>query len=230
MYETVLIVDDEERIRNLIEAYLKKEGYTVICASDGIEALELFNKNKIDIIVLDVMMPGMDGWTVCKEIRKTSNVPIIMLTAKSEEDDEILGFELGADNYVTKPFSPRVLIAKIRSLLKKADLFIKNDSEENSYDGLVIDELSHSVTIDGNDIYLSPKEFELLLYFTLNKGIVISREKLLDNVWGMDYYGDLRTVDTHVKRLREKLGDRAYLIATVRGSGYKFDTKNENKK
>lgn len=230
MYETVLIVDDEERIRKLIAAYLKKEEYTVIEASDGIEALKLFNQNKIDIIVLDVMMPAMDGWTVCRKIRKTSNVPIIMLTAKSEEDDEILGFELGADNYVTKPFSPRVLTAKIKSLLKKADLLIKNDSEENNYDGLKIDELSHNVTLDGKDVYLSPKEFELLLYFTLNKGIVVSREKLLDNVWGMDYYGDLRTVDTHVKRLREKLGDRAYLIGTVRGSGYKFDAKNENKK
>lgn len=179
MYETVLIADDEERIRKLIEAYLKKEGYNVICASNGAEALELFNKNKIDIIVLDIMMPVMDGWTVCKKIRKTSNIPIIMLTAKSEEDDEILGFELGADNYVTKPFSPRVLTAKIKSLLKKADLFAKNNSEENNYDGLVIDKLSHNVTIDGNDIYLSPKEFELLLYFTLNKGIVISRE----NCW-----------------------------------------------
>lgn len=228
MNETVLIVDDEERMRKLIEAYMNKEGYKVLEAKNGIEALKVFSENKIDVIILDVMMPLMDGWTVCREIRKNSNVPIIMLTAKGEEDDELLGFNVGADNYIKKPFSPRVLVAKVKTILKRANPLNSNDDVSN-FDGLIIDKLSHSVTLDGKEIYLSPKEYDLLLYFTLNNGIVSSREKLLDNVWSIDYFGDLRTVDTHVKRLREKLGDKSYLITTIRGSGYKFDGKNKNK-
>lgn len=225
MEESILIVEDEERMRKLIDAYLKKEGYKTLQAKDGVEAVRNFDSNKVTLIILDIMMPLMDGFSVCKYIRKNSNVPIIILTAKSEEDDKLLGYELGADDYVTKPFSPKVLVAKVKALLKR--YYPDDDSNETNikFDGVIINELSHEVTIDNNEIYLSPKEYDLLLYFVKNKGIVLSRNKILDVVWGMDYYGDLRTVDTHIKRLREKLMDKAYLIATVRGSGYKLEVK-----
>lgn len=221
MDKTILMVDDEERMRLLMEAYLKKEGLKVVLAENGQEALTKFKKNSIHLVVLDIMMPLMDGWTVCRELRKISNVPIIMLTARAEDEDQLLGFRLGIDSYVTKPVSPNILVAKVKALLRRT----YSDEDYDSCDGIYVDEKAHEVKIDGNDVYLSPKEFELLCYIMKNKNIVLSREKILDSVWGLDYYGDLRTVDTHVKRLREKLGERAYLISTVRGVGYKFGAK-----
>ncbi|NMM64853.1 response regulator transcription factor [Clostridium sp. P21] len=223
MSKTILIVDDEERMRFLIGAYLKKEGFTVFEAENGKDALKVFKENTIELVVLDIMMPIMDGWETCKEIRKISQVPVIMLTAKAEDEDQLLGFELGTDNYVTKPFSPKILTAKIKALLKRT--YPDGNNDDNFFDGLYINEKSHEFKIYDKDIYLSPKEFELLIYFIKNKGIVLSREQILDSVWGTDYYGELRTVDTHIKRLREKLGEKAYLISTVRGTGYKFETK-----
>lgn len=223
MNKTILIVDDEERMRFLIDAYLKKEGFNVIQAENGKDALKIFKENIVELVVLDIMMPVMDGWTTCKEIRKISQVPVIMLTAKAEDEDQILGFELGTDNYVTKPFSPKLLVAKVKALLKRA--YPDESNQDNFFDGLYINEKAHETKVNDEDIYLSPKEFELLSYFVKNKGMVLSREQILDSVWGMDYYGDLRTVDTHIKRLREKLGEKAYLISTVRGTGYKFETK-----
>lgn len=225
MIETILIVEDEERMRKLIEAYLKKEGYNTLSVSNGMEAVTAFNNSGANLIILDIMMPFMDGFDVCKYLRKSSNVPIVMLTAKAEEEDKLLGYELGADDYVTKPFSPKILVAKVKALLKRY-YPEENVSDKNiNLDGLIIDELRHEVSIDGKEIYLSPKEYELLLFFVKNKGILLSRNKLLDGIWGVDYYGDLRTVDTHIKRLREKLLDKAYLITTVRGSGYKLEVK-----
>jgi two-component system response regulator ResD len=227
MNETILIVDDEERIRNLLAIYLKKEQYNILQAENGYEAISIFNKNIVDLIILDVMMPIMDGWDVCKEIRKTSNIPIIMLTAKSQEDDELLGFELGTDHYITKPFVPKLLVAKVKAIIRRTSSTEVSLDSKNSLDGLIVDNLSHTVTVDNNEINLSPKEFELLNYFILNKRIVLSREKILDALWGIDYFGDSRTVDTVIKRLREKLGEKSYLITTIRGTGYKFEVKNE---
>ncbi|AYD40514.1 DNA-binding response regulator [Clostridium fermenticellae] len=226
MHETIMVVDDEERMRNLIKIYLKKEGFNIIEADNGKTALELIKKNSIHLLILDVMMPIMDGWDSCKEIRKFSNVPIIMLTAKAEDEDQLLGFELGIDDYITKPFSPKILVAKVNALIRRIYSDKSNDDyTNNSYDGLYINEEYHEVKINGEDIYLSPKEFELLSYFIKNKDIVLSREKILNTIWGIDYEGDSRTVDTHIKRLREKLSEKAYLITTVRGAGYKFTLK-----
>jgi two-component system response regulator ResD len=227
MMETILIVDDEERIRNLVALYLRKEQYNILQAENGSEAISIFKNNKVDLIILDVMMPIMDGWDVCKEIRKTSDIPVIMLTAKSEEDDELLGFELGTDHYITKPFVPKLLVAKVKAIIRRTYISEASVKDGNNFDGVVVDNLSHEVTVDNNEISLSPKEFELLNYFILNKRIVLSREKILDALWGIDYFGDLRTVDTVIKRLREKLGEKSYLIATIRGAGYKFEVKNE---
>jgi DNA-binding response OmpR family regulator len=229
MNKTVLLVEDEVRMRILLSDYFKREGYTLLEASDGLEALKIFKDNAIDIIILDIMMPFMDGWDVCKNIRKTSQVPIILLTAKSEEDDKLLGYELGADDYVTKPFSPKVLIAKVKALLKRSEPQTEPNGSLVEYQGLAINELSHDVKIDGNSIILTPTEYDLLLFLIKNKGIALSRDKILDSVWGIDYYGDSRTVDTNIKRLREKLGDKAEMITTIRGSGYKFEVKNEKK-
>lgn len=226
MKEKILIVDDEERMRMLIGAYLKKEGYEVLEAENGFEALNLFKRENIQLVVLDVMMPVMDGWTTCTELRRFSNVPIIFLTAKGEDEDKLLAYELGTDQYITKPFDMRVLMAQIKSLLKRVYGSDIQQRKIINFEGIHIDELSHTVTVDGNEISLSPKEYELLLYFTANNCIVLTREKILDYIWGMDYYGDYRTVDSHVKRLREKLGDRAYLISTIRGVGYKFEAQN----
>lgn len=225
--ETVLIVDDEERMRKLIAAYLKKEHFNILEAENGREALNMFKNNKIHLVILDIMMPVMDGWTVCKELRKLSNVPIILLTAKAEDEDKLLGFELGTDHYVTKPFNPRLLIAKAKSLVKRTYYSEIKVKKELFFDGIHIDDLSHSVTLDGVPIYLSPKEYDILLYFSANQSIVLSREKILDSIWGVDFDGDLRTVDSHIKRLREKLGEKAYLISTIRGTGYKFEVKDE---
>jgi DNA-binding response OmpR family regulator len=223
--ETILLVEDEERIRKLIKAYLLKEGYYCIEAENGVEALKKFKEFSVDLIVLDIMMPYMDGWTVCTTIRKESEVPIVILTAKAEEDDKLLGYELGADDYATKPFSPKVLVAKIKALLKRAIINEINIGEIIRYDKLEINNLSHEVSVDGEIINLSPKEYDLLIFFTKNEGIVLSRDTILDKVWGFNYFGGLRTVDTNVKRLREKLGSMSEHIVTVRGTGYRFEVK-----
>ena len=227
MKEKILVVDDEERMRKLIRAYLIKEGYEVFEAENGAQALSVFKVQKIHLIILDIMMPVMDGWEVCKEIRKSSNVPIIFLTAKGEDEDKVLGYELGSDHYVTKPFNMRVLLAKLKALINRVYNSERQQKKEHSFDGLHVDELSHRVTVMGEELSLTPKEYDLLVYFIVNNGIVLSREKLLDYIWGMDFFGDLRTVDSHIKRLREKLGNKASLISTVRGTGYRFEGKNE---
>ena len=219
---TILIVDDEQRMRKLVRDYMIREGYVVLEASNGRQALEIFHSDaKVSLIILDVMMPEIDGWQVCAEIRKTSKVPIIMLTAKSDERDELRGFELGVDEYVTKPFSPRTLAARVNAILRRT---MGNAVEKNlSAGGIELDKSAHIVTIDGKPVDLSFKEFELLQYFMENNGIALSRERILNSVWNYDYYGDARTIDTHVKKLRSKLGDKASLIKTVWGIGYKFE-------
>ena len=223
MKKTILIVEDEIRIRFLIRDYLFKENYSVLEAENGEDALEIFKKEKIDLILLDIMMPVMDGLTVLEKLRVVSTVPVILLTAKSEEEDKLLGYDYGADDYITKPFSPKVLMAKIKAIFKRSRDEV--DSSLQNYDGLIINKLSRDVKINGETISLSPKEYELLVYLTDNDGIALTRDTILDHVWGLDYYGDLRTVDTNVKRLREKLLDKSNYIVTVRGSGYKFEVK-----
>ena len=219
----ILVVDDEERMRRLVKDFLTKKGYAVIEASNGREALDLFYKDSsIDLVILDVMMPVMDGWATLREIRETSKIPIIMLTAKAEEHDELLGFELGVDEYVTKPFSPKILVARVEALLRRFGS-IGEESEKLSYGGIVLDKNAHSVLVDSSEIELSYKEFELLSYFMENKGLALSRDRILDSVWNYDYFGDARTVDTHVKKLRAKLGDKGDLIKTIWGMGYKFE-------
>lgn len=227
MSHTVLIVDDEERMRKLLGAYFKKEGYEILEAENGLQALAIFKSKKVHLLLLDVMMPVMDGWTVCTEIRKISSAPIIMLTAKGEDDDKILGFELGSDHYITKPFNIRLLLVKVKSLLNRFYSVDLQSKKELDFDGLIVDALSHKVTMEENEVPLTPKEYDLLLYFAANHGIVLSREKILDAIWGIDFYGDLRTVDTYIKRVREKLGTRGYLLSTVRGTGYRFEVKDE---
>lgn len=218
----ILVVDDEMRMRKLVGDFLKKSGYQVLEAGDGSAALDIFfEQNDIALVILDVMMPKLDGWQVCKEIRQYSKVPIIMLTAKSEEQDELLGFELGVDEYITKPFSPKILVARVEAILRRT-----SGSEGTSLlsaGGICIDQSAHSVTIDGQPIDLSYKEFELLTFFMENKGIALSREKILNHVWNYDYYGDARTIDTHVKKLRNKMGDKGDMIKTIWGMGYKLD-------
>lgn len=223
MRKSILIVEDELRIRFLLRDYLIKEDFNVFEASDGEEGLYIFSTEKIDLILLDIMMPVMDGLTMLEKLRDVSTVPVILLTAKGEEEDKLQGYDFGADDYVTKPFSPKVLIAKVKALLKRTRDDV--DSSFQDFNGLTINKLSHEVKIDGSEVILSPKEYELLIYLVTNEGIALSRDNILDNVWGVDYYGDIRTVDTNVKRLREKLGDKANYIITVRGSGYKFEVK-----
>ncbi len=216
----ILVVDDESRIRKLIKDYLRRSGYEVIEASDGEEALEIFYKTKdISLIILDVMMPNLDGWEVLKEIRESSKVPIIMLTAKSEEEDELNGYSLGADEYVLKPFSPKVLVARVEAVLRRS---LGEETSIIERDGIRIDENAHEVTVDGKSVELSVREYDLLKYFMKNPGIALSREKILNSVWDYDYYGDARTIDTHVKKLRSKLLDKGDLIKTIWGVGYKF--------
>lgn len=227
MKEKILIADDEERMRKLIAAYLKKEGYEIFEAEDGVGALGILKKESMHLVILDIMMPFMDGWSVCREIRKSSDVPIILLTAKGENEDKLLGFELGADHYVTKPFDVRLLVAQVKSIINRVYHSEQRLKKEMYFDGLNIDELSHKVTVDGEEISLSPKEYDLLLYLAANNGIVLTREKILDYIWGIDFFGDNRAIDSHIKRLREKLREKAYLISTIRGVGYKFETKNE---
>ncbi|HHT97582.1 MAG TPA: response regulator transcription factor [Clostridiales bacterium] len=217
----ILVVDDESRIRKLVKDFLTKENYEVIEAVDGEDAIDLFFSIKdIALIVLDVMMPKVDGWQVCREIRQRSKVPIIMLTAKSDEKDELQGFELGVDEYITKPFSPRVLIARIEAVIRRS---IGSDDEIIDVGGITINKIAHQVKADENIIDLSIKEFELLEYFIKNQGIALSREKILNNVWNYDYFGDARTIDTHVKKLRSKLKDKGKYIKTIWGMGYKFE-------
>lgn len=227
MEKNILIIEDEIRIRILLRDYLKRDGFNVIEASDGDEGINAFQNNSIDLILLDIMMPRVDGITVLETIRNVSDVPIILLTAKSQEEDKLFGYELGADDYITKPFSPKVLIAKVKALLKRTSDGGNSFSSAKDFNGLSINKLAHEVKVDGTALNLSPKEFELLVYLTDNIGISLTRDTILDNVWGIDYYGDLRTVDTNVKRLREKLGSKANYIITVRGSGYKFEVNHE---
>ncbi|MFW2490026.1 response regulator transcription factor [Clostridium chromiireducens] len=223
MRKSILIVEDELRIRFLLRDYLMKEDFNVFEASNGEEGLYMFSTQKIDLVLLDIMMPVMDGLTMLEKLREVSTVPVILLTAKGEEEDKLQGYDYGADDYMTKPFSPKIVIAKVKALLKRTrdDL----DSSSQDFNGLTVNKLSHEVKIDGKEVILSPKEYELLIYLITNEGIALSRDNILDNVWGVDYYGDIRTVDTNVKRLREKLLDKANYIITVRGSGYKFEVK-----
>ena len=218
----ILVVDDESRMRKLVRDFLVKSNYTVIEAEDGAQALDLFfEQNDIALIILDVMMPKMDGWQVCKEIREYSKVPIIMLTAKADERDELQGFELGVDEYISKPFSPKILVARVEAILRRTNQASKEDILEVG--GIRIDKAAHSVTVDGEPVELSYKEFELLTYFLENKGIALSREKILNSVWNYDYFGDARTIDTHVKKLRNKLGKKGEYIKTIWGMGYKLE-------
>ena len=217
----VLIVDDDEHIVELIKLYMDKEGFDTVTANNGKKAVELFKSEAPAIVILDVMMPEMDGWQVCREVRGYSEVPIIMLTARSDERDELQGFELGVDEYISKPFSPKILVARVEAILRRTNQVI--DDETIEYGGITIDKAAHVVSIDGNPIDLSYKEFELLTYFMENKGIALSREKILNSVWNYDYFGDARTIDTHVKKLRSKLGDKGDLIKTVWGMGYKLE-------
>ncbi|MCD8038642.1 MAG: response regulator transcription factor [Lachnospiraceae bacterium] len=217
----ILVVDDESRMRKLVKDFLVKKGYDVLEAADGSEAVGTFFDNQdIALIILDVMMPKMDGWQVCREIRASSKVPIIMLTAKTDERDELQGFELGVDEYIAKPFSPKILVARVEAILRRTS---KSNDETLECGGIVIDKAAHVVTIDGKPIELSYKEFELLTYFVENKGIALSREKILNSVWNYDYFGDARTIDTHVKKLRSKMGDKGEIIKTVWGMGYKLE-------
>ncbi len=218
----ILVVDDESRMRKLVRDFLEREGFAVREASDGIEAMDIFYEHKdIDLIILDVMMPRMDGWQVCREIRQSSKVPIIMLTARSEERDELQGFELGVDEYISKPFSPKILVARVAAILRRSNIIGTEDIIHAG--GIEINKAAHIVKIDDKVIDLSYKEFELLSYFVENQGIALSREKILNNVWNYDYFGDARTIDTHVKKLRSKLEGKGDLIKTVWGMGYKFE-------
>ncbi|MBR6698085.1 MAG: response regulator transcription factor [Lachnospiraceae bacterium] len=219
---TILVVDDEARMRKLVKDFLLKKDFNVIEAEDGEEAIDEFYANKdIVLIIMDVMMPRMDGFQTLKEIRKNSKVPVIMLTAKSDEKDELLGFELGVDEYITKPFSPKILTARVDAILRRTSHMDMDDIIELS--GIVIDKAARIVTIDGKNVDLSFKEFELLLYFVENKGIALSREKILNNVWNYDYFGDARTIDTHVKKIRNKMGEKGDMIKTIWGMGYKLE-------
>ena len=222
----ILVIDDESRMRKLVRDFLTKKGYEVLEAANGEEAMEIFYEDKdIDLLILDVMMPKMDGWEVCREVRKTSRVPIIMLTAKADERDEFLGFELGVDEYVTKPFSPKILVARVEAILRRSNV--------NTDDGIIrigditMNKNAHEVFVGNQPIELSFKEFELLAYFIENQGIALSRERILNNVWNYDYFGDARTIDTHVKKLRNKLGERGGYIKTIWGMGYKFEVTKE---
>lgn len=220
----ILVVDDESRMRKLVKDFLTREGYQVLEAGDGMEAMDLFYENKdIALIILDVMMPKMDGWQVCREVREHSKIPIIMLTARSEERDELQGFDLGVDEYISKPFSPKILVARVGAILRRTQNADAGDMLDAG--GIQIDKAAHIVKIDDKTVDLSYKEFELLSYFVENQGIALSREKILNNVWNYDYFGDARTIDTHVKKLRSKLGDKGEYIRTIWGMGYKFDAE-----
>ena len=221
---TVLIVDDESRMRKLIKDFLMQKGYSILEAGDGEEALNKFeeNQSKINLILLDVMMPKLDGWSVLRQIRQTSKVPIIMLTARGEEQDELFGFELGVDEYISKPFSPKILVARVEAILKRTN---PDQKELKDYGGIVVDSEGRTVTVDGKQIEMSLREYELLKYLVDNANIALSRDKILNNVWNYDYYGDSRTIDSHIKKIRHKLGKKGKYIETIRGIGYKFEVK-----
>lgn len=220
----ILVVDDESRMRKLVKDFLSREGYIVLEAGDGVEAIDLFYEEKgIALVILDVMMPRMDGWQACREIRQISKVPIIMLTARAEEHDELLGFNLGVDEYISKPFSPKILVARVNAILRRV---LGSDSVQTlEAGGIIVNKAAHMVKIGDKAIDLSYKEFELLAYFVENQGIALSREKILNNVWDYDYFGDVRTIDTHVKKLRSKLGEKGEYIKTIWGMGYKFEVE-----
>lgn len=218
----ILVVDDESRMRKLVKDFLSKKNFHVLEAGDGEEAMDIFYKEKdIALIILDVMMPRMDGWEVCREVRKNSKVPIIMLTARGDERDELLGFELGVDEYISKPFSPKILVARVEAILRRSGQ--GSQEEVISSGGITIDKTAHQASVDGKPMELSYKEFELLTYFLEHEGIALSREKILNSVWNYDYFGDARTIDTHVKKLRSKMGEKGEYIKTVWGMGYKFE-------
>ncbi len=220
----IMVVDDESRMRKLVRDFLTREGFQVIEAADGEEAVDLFYENKdVALIILDVMMPKMDGWQTCREIRAESKVPIIMLTAKGDEQDELKGFDLGVDEYISKPFSPKILVARVEAILRRSGK--GQEDQLLSAGGIEINKTAHEVSVDGKKIELSFKEFELLSYFLENQGIALSREKILNHVWNYDYFGDARTIDTHVKKLRSKLGDKGDMIRTIWGMGYKFEVE-----
>ena len=220
----ILIVDDESRIRKLIKDFIEQEEYSVLEAADGEEAVEQFesNINKVKLVILDVMMPKQDGWSALRQIRQISNVPVIMLTARSEEQDELFGYELGVDEYVSKPFSPKILIAKIKAILQRTS---PKEIEKKNYDGIEIDTEGRNITVDGKQIELSLREYELLKYLLDNENVALSRDKILNNVWNYDYYGDSRTIDSPIKQIRHKLGKKGKYIKTMRGVGYKFEIK-----
>ena len=224
MDKCILIVDDESRMRKLIKDFLTAKGYKILEAEDGEKALQVFEENseKIDLILLDVMMPKLDGWSVLRQIRQTSKVPIIMLTARGEEQDELFGFELGVDEYISKPFSPKILVARVEAILKRTQGETK---EVKDYGGIEIDKEGRTVTVDGKVLELSLREYELLIYLVENENIALSRDKILNNVWNYDYYGDSRTIDSHIKKIRHKLGKKGKYIETIRGIGYKFEIK-----
>lgn len=223
MKRSVLIVEDEDLMREVLRDYFCDADYEVSEARDGLKAIELVEEYDYDIILLDIMLPELDGFSVCRRIRKTKDTPIIIITARSDEDDKLIGYELGADDYITKPFSPKVLIAKANALIKRTRGNIRGGDNEIGAAGIVINQDSHTVSIDNDYIDLTPKEYELLMYLMINKGKVLSRDTLLSKVWGYDYFGDLRTVDTHIKKLRSKLGDKASHIKTLIKAGYKFE-------
>ena len=224
MEKSILIVDDEARMRKLVKDFLMAKGYKILEAEDGEKALEVFekNKNNISLILLDVMMPKLDGWSVLRQIRQESKIPIIMLTARGEEQDELFGFELGVDEYISKPFSPKILVARVEAILKRTN---QDTKEIKSYGGIEIDQEGRTVTVDGKLVELSLREYELLIYLVSNENIALSRDKILNNVWNYDYYGDSRTIDSHIKKIRHKLGKKGKYIKTIRGIGYKFEIK-----
>ena len=219
---TILVVDDESRMRKLIKDFLMQKGYSILEAADGEEALKVFeeNQNKINLILLDVMMPKLDGWSVLRQIRQTSKIPIVMLTARGEEQDELFGFELGVDEYISKPVSPKILVARVEAILKRT---MENKKDVQEYGGIIIDSDGRTVKVDGKQVEMSLREYELLKYLVDNQGIALSRDKILNNVWNYDYYGDSRTIDSHIKKIRHKLGKRGKYIETMRGVVYKFE-------
>ena len=220
----ILVVDDESRMRKLLKDFLSVKGYQILEAEDGEKAIEVFeeNRNKIKLILLDVMMPKLDGWSVLRKIRQDSNLPVIMLTARGEDQDELFGFELGVDEYISKPFSPKILVARVEAILKRT---YGDTKEIKDYDGITIDQEGRTVKVDGKPIDLSLREYELLKYLLDNENIALSRDKILNNVWNYDYYGDSRTIDSHIKKIRHKLGKKGKYIETIRGIGYKFEIK-----
>lgn len=227
MKKTVLIVEDDDLMRTIMADFFKEEGFAVKEAPDGRIAMDIMEEETVDLLILDIMIPELDGWTVCRRVRKNSDVPIIMLTARAEEDDKLLGYDLGADDYITKPFSLKVLVAKAKMLIKRAEGTIGKADGQIELMGITLDKWGKTVSVEGQILILAPKEYEILAYLMENRNMVITREMILEKIWGYDYFGDLRTVDTHIRRIRAKLGHKAHVISTVIGSGYKFEVTKE---